>query len=658
MSRHLDRLEFDGLRAILSRYVLSEIGRTHLRLLHPQTDVTSVRERYALLSDMRRLLQDGVRLDFSPIPDLSGVLEKAKVAGMLQGMQLYVLSDLLERAEEFYERCLETGLQDVQSDPQILRQLRYDIKAKIMPDGELHDGASPDLRRIREGKHARRQEVHDLLNSLMDRYSKRGLLRDRVVTLRNGRFVLPFTSHARQQGVVHGFSKSEETVYVEPMESIDAQNRYVRLIEEEREEEERILRELSARVTDSHPLLQEIYDGIGRLEVIYAEACFAEDFGGIEPTLNDRGRIFLEEARHPLLTEARGHKAVIPLDVDVDPGVRVLLISGPNAGGKTVAVKTVGLLVLMAACGLPVPAKRADIFVPKRVFAIGFEDEQNISSGESSFTSLLNELKDAVIEGGQGDLVLLDEFLASTDPREGSALGFSILSHLKEKGAKVFANTHLTPMKVLVEKEEGMDNATMGFDPDTRSPTYRLTMGEMGVSHAFEIARRVGFPMEVVNRAEAKLTGIEEEIADLIQSTRDKEARAEQILRAAEAKERALSRKEEQLLKKSRIKAKAMLEESQRRVEKMIKEIGKEGTKRKRLAKAREIRKNIVEEKEMVAHRARPARMLTLGRTYRVRGLGINGELLEKKEGTVILKVGKTRLEVPREALYEVQRSG
>jgi DNA mismatch repair protein MutS2 len=658
MIQYLERLEFDELRAILGRYVLSEIGKIQLDALSPLSDIASVQVRYTLLGDVRRLLQEGVRLDFSGVPDLSKVLEKSKVGGMLRGLQLHTVAELLERAEEMYERCMGTGLQDVLSDPEILRQLRYDIRAKILSDGEIHDSATPELRRIRTEKQAKRQDVQNLLNSLMDKYAKGGYLRDRIVTIRNGRFVLPFTTHVKPQGVVHGFSKTEETVYIEPMESIESQNRFVRLIEEEKDEEERILRELSDRVAGSYPLLRDIYEGIGKLEVLYAEACFAEDFGGIEPRINDTGRIALKGARHPLLTEAKGYKEVVPLELDVSSDVQVLLISGPNAGGKTVTIKTVGLLVLMAACGLPIPAKEADIFIPRRIFAIGFEDEQNISSGESSFTSLLNELKDAVIEGGAGDLVLLDEFLASTDPREGSALGFSVLSHLKDRGAKVFANTHLTPMKVLVEKEPQMENATMGFDPANKAPTYRLKMGEMGVSHAFEIARRVGFPREVVNRAESSLTGIEEEIANLVESIREKEARAEQLLRSVERREQTLTKKEEQLLTKSRHKARIFLEEEKKKVERMIKEIGKESTKQKRLERAREVRKEIVEEKEQVTYRARPAKTLRLGHTYRVKGLGVLGELMEKKRGTAILKIGKTKVEVPRESLYEVQKSG
>jgi DNA mismatch repair protein MutS2 len=650
--KSFERLEFDKLKGILGRYIVTEPGRNFLSSLMPLKE-GEVEEEFRRLREAERLLREGVRWDFAKIPELSLVLEKIRMGALIPPIELRKVGEFIGIAEKIYETVVGTNLSKIFPDPYLLRPIKKSILEKISEEGEVKDTASPRLLKIRREKREKRQQVLNLLEKLLDKYEKAGLLRERLITIKNGRFVLPFLSHIKPRGVVHGYSNTEATLYVEPFETIEDQNKFVRLKEEEKEEVERIVRELSSSLSAVSTLLNDIYRGIGYLELLYAKSLFAEDFNAIVPRVNRDGDIYLRSAKHPLLVESKGRN-VVPLDLKLNKEDKVLLVSGPNAGGKTVVLKTVGLLTLMASAGIPVPCDEANIYLPKRVYAVGFEDRQDILEGESSFTALLNEIKDALENGESGDLVLLDELLASTDPREGAALAFAVLKNLRKKGAKVIANTHLTPLKILVSKEEGMLNATMEFDPVTKKPTYRLRMGEMGLSYALEIAKRVGLPEGVIADAEKALTGLEEDLKKLKDELQKKEMEMEKVLEDLREKEHDLKKREEFYIEDAKRKARVILKEAKKRVEDLLDEAKRERKREEKLKVLRKVREEISHLEEVYEMYGKRAESPVIGKRYRVKPFGFVGELVEIIDERALLLVGKRKIEVPKEALYEV----
>ncbi len=653
------RLELPALLDLLSRYISSEPGRNQLARLRVSFDPEEVRARYSETQEMLALLRSNTIFNFSSLPDIGKIIGRLGTGLFISGKELNLLAQFLEACDELYDRIVDTSLQTIMVDPYLLRPLVREIRKTIDEDGEVRDNATPELARLREEKRRQRQAVIHLMDSLMDKYHREGLLRDRIVTIRNGRFVLPFFSHVKPRGVVHGFSQTEETVYVEPLESIDAQNRLVRVKENEREEVERILRSLNSHVHEMADTIKALWDDVGRLELIYAKASFGMDYSGTIPSINTERRIRLKNARHPLLIHALGYENVVPLDLTVGPTPSVLLISGPNAGGKTVILKTVGLLTLMAGLGIPVAAEEADIFLPKELFAVGFEDVQDIEQGESSFTAILHELKDVIDFDSGPALILLDEFIASTDPNEGAALAFAILKHFKEQGHLVIANTHLTPLKLMVEREEDMINATVIFDPITRKPTYRLRIGEIGSSYALDIARRAGIPEHIVYEAEGVLSGLEKELRDLTRKLREKERLLDKKLAEVVELEDKYRREKEKMTREARIRARKIVEEARNEVESMLKELRKELKKQRRvedkIKEVREVREQLKSKSEdyLDLYKVK-ATNLVIGKKYRVKPFGFIGELVELKGKAAVLKVGKRKIEVPADSLFEI----
>ncbi|HWP34908.1 MAG TPA: endonuclease MutS2, partial [Thermodesulfobacteriota bacterium] len=410
-----------------------------------------------------------------------------------------------------------------------LPQLVAAIRRAIGPQHEILDEASPALARVRREKERVRQEIHDRLERLLADEALAPALQDRLVTLRNDRYVIPVKASHRSllPGVVHDQSQSGATCFLEPLAVVDANNRLTLLREEERAEERRVLAALSAAAREVRDALAGNQAVLARLDLAQAKAQLSRRLGGSEPRLTDGEEacgLALRQARHPLLVlkaeaaAAAGEAPppVVPVDLVLAPEVRTLLISGANAGGKTVALKTLGLLVLMAQAGLHVPAA-ADSELPlfRQVFAdIG--DDQAIEQGLSSFSAHLRALAAILREAAGGALVLLDELGSGTDPEEGAALAMAVLDRLRAQGAVVVATTHLLPLKTYAYGRPGVENAAVEFDPVSLRPTYRLLYGVSGQSNALAVARAVGLPADVVAAAEAYRAGGDSRAAGLL----------------------------------------------------------------------------------------------------------------------------------------------
>jgi DNA mismatch repair protein MutS2 len=452
------------------------------------------------------------------------------------------------------------------------RSMLRELSGKIMPDGTLSDDASVALHRLRRDIERQKKQIQISLERFLRAHHDDGTLQEDFITLRNDRFVVPVVAGQQRKvfGVIHGASGSGHTLFVEPLETIDLNNELVRLREEEQREILRILRELTELLRSNAPQIQAAVQAIGELELVFAKAEFALDFGCTIPRFSpDSGRrLVLKKARHPLLEDVlrRQRKPVVPITLELDETHRTLLISGPNTGGKTVSMKTVGLLVLMAHAGLPVPAEDAEFPLFEQVLAdIG--DQQSIQESLSSFSAHIAHVSEMLQAVTPSTLVLLDELGRATDPEEGGALGVSILETFRANGAFTLASTHLVALKIYGATTDGVINASMGFDEQTLQPTYVLRLGAPGKSAGLEIASRLGLATELIERARERMSTHERDIARFLSELHqrlDEVTQAEQEFRR---QQRALEAREQSLAKEWERRETAKLKEVDQRLE-------------------------------------------------------------------------------------------
>lgn len=498
---------------MLIRWTFSIPGRERAEALRPDLDHAQVLRSQARIAEWRRLELRGAAPGAAEMGDLRPLLVRLRRSeGSLEGRELTLFLpflDHLRRLRSLWEEAV--GAQDqMPALSEVLRDVgdfatpRARLARSLSPSGELLDTASPELARIRRELFDSRARCADLLEGMRQRL--RDDREDTFVTLRDGRYVLSVRSHHRSvlPGLVHGHSQSGQSVLLEPLEAVEANNRVAEAREDEHYEEARILRELTDLLREHAADLDRAFGVVGELDLVRAATRLALDQRAEAPALNDNGRLRVVHGRHPLLAEAetRGGAKVVPLDLDMDTGDPVLLVSGPNMGGKTVALKTVGLLVLMARAGLFVPAADGtDLPLVDEVF-VDLGDEQSIEGDLSTFAGHLRNIGEMWEKAGGTSLVILDELGGGTDPEEGAALGMALLEGLAARGTLTLATTHLTAVKLFVSDRAGMRNAAMEFDPLSMTPRFRLVIGEPGTSRAFDIARRILPRLDLLDRAE------------------------------------------------------------------------------------------------------------------------------------------------------------
>jgi DNA mismatch repair protein MutS2 len=399
-----------------------------------------------------------------------------------------------------------------------LRRMLASIRGKILPNGEIDDNASPELRRIRREVNERRSRIYRNLESLMhDRAPS--AIQEEIVTIRNGRFVIPVRTDARGQvpGVMHGLSSSGQTTFVEPLGIIDQNNELVRLREQEEIEIGQILIALTETLRADLPGIKAVVGAVARIDFIHARARLSAEFRCVRPRMVEGSHLLLSDARHPLLehTLKQSGAAIVPISLDLDPEHQTMVISGPNAGGKTVVVKTVGLIALMAQMGLHVPASEAVLPVFDQVLAdIG--DQQSIAANLSTFTAHMRNISEMASTVAPPALILIDEVGTGTDPDEGAALGVAIVDYFHRAGATIIATTHYNQLKVWASQMPGVLNASVEFDERTLRPTYRLITGVAGASSGIEIARRMNLPPEVLDDAKRLLDPAQIQASDYL----------------------------------------------------------------------------------------------------------------------------------------------
>jgi DNA mismatch repair protein MutS2 len=546
-------LEYGGLRELLRRGAQTEMGRARVDGLLPFDDLGELRRALRALSECIELRQRrGASWYFTELADPREALAILRIEGStLEPLTILELGRLCEqalaaRAVILQERETAPVLWElVESLPRELNSLAARISNKILPSGELDDRASPELGRIRADINRLRSQITHRLESLMRR--SESAIQDELVTVRNDRFVIPVKSdhRGRVHGVAHGFSSSGATAFIEPLETIESNNELQGLRETEEREIARILFTLTEELRRELPGIERAAAAVAELDFINAKAAFHRRFNCVVPEVNESQLLELVEARHPLLEEnlrAQGLE-VVPVSFSLDQERPVMVISGANAGGKTVVLKTTGLMALMAVSGVPLPARRANVPFYASVLAdIG--DHQSLAANLSTFTSHVANIARMMEACAQPALVLLDEVGTGTDPEEGSALGVAVVDYFRRVcGAHVLATTHYSGLKMYAANEEAVLNASVEFDEKTLQPTYRLLVGVAGSSSGLEIARRFGFPREIIESARESVSRASRDAAAYLQRIKRESEEAESLRRALEEEREAVAEK-------------------------------------------------------------------------------------------------------------------
>jgi len=680
----IELLELDKILEQIAEAALSPIGGEEIRALRPRTDIREIQSRLDEATEMRAILDYDEPFPLSTIPDLRPALQHLRIAGRtLEIRQLIDFAHFLGglRRVRSYLSARREKYPLLAAIAQPLTPLQ-DIETAIenaisFTDGSVKDSASPVLSRLRKDIRRAMAETRERLQSILKKLAARDMLQEELITMREGRLVLMLKDEYRQRvpGLVHDESASGRTLFVEPMESVESNNRIRQLQSAEREEVERILLELSNRLRQHLPALQTNLAQLVRLDVIHAKAYFSRQLDCNAPQLQTGGALKLAGARHPLLLltaeKRKVRDSVVPLDLELGGDTITLILTGPNAGGKTVALKTVGLLALMINCGLHIPAQ-PDSQMPifRRIF-VDIGDRQSIEEDLSTFTSHMARVVEILRQAQVGDLVLMDEIGSGTDPEAGAALAMAILQELTQRRCITIVTTHHGALKTFAHETSGVANGSMAFDGETLRPTYQFRPGVPGASYAFEIAERLGLQKDVIETA-AQFVGkekgsVENLLAELdaklieqrktTEKIKLEETRFAALAKLYEERVNTLKAQERELKQKAVAESEAILQRANAAIEKTVREIREQAASREAIQSAKQelqaVQNEIAAEKRRVsAEPPAPDKPLPDAQPgMKVKWLKQNAvaTVLEAPDSSrrVLLEVGSLRARVP-----------
>lgn len=674
----LRTLEYNKIVERLAEYAFGADTKERCLSLLPSTSLSEITNAQQQTKDaMNRSLKKG-RLDCSGIKPLSSAIRRVEIGGTMNIEELLGLCKLLETARRVkaYGR---KEREDIPSDSlseffdglEPLSPLCDEIRRCIISVDEISDDASSNLKSIRRSIRSTGDRIHVQLNQMLNNQNVRNCLQDFVITMRNGRYCLPVKAEAKSQitGMVHDQSSSGSTLFIEPMAVVNLNNELKELSIKEQDEIAVILATLSAKAGEYIPAIETDYQILTELDFIFAKAAYALEYNGITPHFNTERKIRILKGRHPLLDA----KKVVPIDISLGSDFDQLVITGPNTGGKTVSLKTVGLLTLMGQAGLPIPAgDRSELAVFDNIFAdIGDEQsiEQNLSTFSSHMTNIIHILKEA----NEHSLVLFDELCAGTDPTEGAALAVSILSYFHSRGIRTMATTHYSEIKIYALTTSGIENACCEFDVETLSPTYRLLIGIPGKSNAFAISKKLGLSDTLIEDARTRISSNEQNFEDLLSDleasriTIEKEqAEINRYKSEITALKQQLKNKQEKLdesrdaiLRKAKEEANQILQEAKDTADEAIRNFNKYGTTRPSIQEMEKQRTNIREkmaanekksskEKETAIYNPKVPKKLRIGDSVKVLSMNLTGTVhsLPNAKGDLFVQMGILRSQV------------
>jgi len=605
-SQALVTLEFDKLKELLLQQTRTPLGAGVAEALTISVIKAEIVRELRLASEGVVYLREGTALDVNDLPDPRPALGKLSVADVnLEPFEILNLLRLISVAmglcETFHNEQEKFPLiREITETIPNLRALYQRLRGRISPTGEIEDFASPELREVRFQISKLRSQIQRSLENILKRAEESHALQDEFITIRNERYVIPIRNDNRGAvaGVVHGMSSSGQTAFVEPLETIGLNNELVRLRELEQVEITKVLFSITEQLREERAALEAMSDAAGQIDFIAAKARLAVAQNAIEPRVNEAGRLSLKDARHPLLESSLKTQGlpIVPISMELDADHRVMVVSGPNAGGKTVVLKTAGLLSLMAQAGLLVPAVEADLPIFHQVHAdIG--DHQSIAANLSTFTAHIQNIRGISDEFDPPALILLDEVGTGTDPEEGSALGVAMVDYFRERGAHVIVTTHYSGLKMYATNTPGVINASVEFDERTLKPTYRLLTGLAGSSSGIEIARRFGLPKAITERAADHVKTASAEATEYLRRLKDQFGAQGQLIAAIEEERAAVADKYARLeldfIKKEREREKEFRAELQKVVDEFVTKAEKFASSIEDAVVARKIRKEI-----------------------------------------------------------------
>ncbi len=669
-------LEFDKIIHMLADHAASAGAKELCRNLQPMDRLAEIDLHQQETADaLRRIYRKG-GLSFGGIRDVRGSMKRLEIGGILGMGELIEIMSLLEtaaKAKRYGERESDEEIRDSLDESfdllEPIASLAAEIRRCILSPEEMADDASPALFQVRRSMRQMNDKVHSVLNSMVNG-SARTYLQDAVITMRDGRYCLPVKAEYRGQvpGMLHDQSATGSTLFIEPMAVVKLNNDFKELLLKEQQEIEKILAILSEKAAGYRELISDDYELLVRLDFIFAKAQLAKAMKATRPILNSKGYLQIKDGRHPLLDP----KKVVPINVWLGKDFDLLVVTGPNTGGKTVSLKTVGLFALMGQAGLHIPAfEHSELPVFDQIFAdIGDEQsiEQSLSTFSSHMTNIVSILKNATLNS----LVLFDELGAGTDPTEGAALAISILDHLHRQGIRAMATTHYSELKIYALSTEGVENACCEFDLGTLRPTYRLLIGIPGKSNAFAISSKLGLPDFLIEDAKKQISAqdesFEDVIADLEQSRVTMEKEQEEISRykeeikklrnALQKKQDRIDERSEAILRKANEKANAILQEAKDYADETIKnfhKFGKEGisvkemeAERARLREKLKATETDIQQKPKQPKKQVKAASLHIGDRVRVLSLNLEGTVhtLPNAKGDLFVQMGILRSQV------------
>ena len=665
-------LELPRVLELLSEQAVSTEAKQRALRLRPETEPEEVLRLLDQTDAARNLIGLRGSPSFSGVKPVAEALDRADRGGALNTRELLTIADLLtaaRRAKEYFndEAAEKTAIDHLFLSLHGNRFLEEKIKRAIPDEDTIADAASTELADIRRHMRAAQAKSRQILQKIISSPSYGKILQETIITQRDGRFVVPVKAEHKGDlpGLVHDISSTGATLFVEPMGVVQANNEYIELQAKEQKEIDRILAEFSAEAAAHREDIQWDYDTLVHLDLIFARGQLSYKMNAVRPEVRRDGTIHLRKARHPLLDP----KTAVPIDIELGDTFDTLVITGPNTGGKTVTLKTLGLLTLMTQCGLHIPAAdRSAVSVYERVLAdIG--DEQSIEQSLSTFSAHMVNIVEILKEADRHSLVLFDELGAGTDPVEGAALAIAVIQHVRRLGAKVAATTHYAELKTFAMTTAGVENASCEFDVETLAPTYRLLIGIPGKSNAFAISRRLGLPEDVIAAAQGQMSGESVRFEDILtqleekrQALEKREQEADRLLRQREEDARRAREFREQMERakdnarsRGEAEAKRILRDARTAADQVFQELSemrKAQAKAERMLNENEaraaLRRTLNEAEEAVSRRdarqepiPKPSRPIRAGDLVEIPGVKTPAEVVSVgKDGTLQLKAG------------------
>ena len=678
------KLEFPKVKEYIQRYVLSDIGREAVERLLPSAELIVIDENLNRVTEMKRLLTEDEPLPFDVLHDLRTALQRTSIENfVLPSAELHRVLMLLRTSRAmrayFAGRAKQYPLlSQMTSGLLIAKVLEFNLDRAIDDEGKVKSTASKELQAIRSKIQDRTLSLRKRMEGMLKNLSEKEWAQEEIISTRDGRMVIPVKVEHKNHvpGLIHSASSSGATVFIEPMETLELNNEICTLQFEEQRETERILKDLTCQVGEVRDALLLNVRSLGELDFIQAKAKYSIEILGNPPSFSSERKLKCDRAYHPILLKKHGRAHVVSLDMEFDDDVNTIVITGPNAGGKSVALKTVGLLSVMAQAGCHIPASSESVFpVFSRVF-VDMGDDQSIENDLSSFSSHLENLKSILEHADSESLVLVDEIGSGTDPVEGSSIAAAFLEQLTERHIKTVVTTHHGSLKTIAFEHPGMENGAMEFDQQTLTPTYRFKMGVPGSSYALEMAERLSFPAGLISRSKElkgtssvkmenliiSLEAKAQELRKKLDDVNTEKSHLRELIEYYETKIKSLKVEVKQIRSEAVHEAQEILEKANSIIEKTVREIRETNAGKEAMSQARKeidkIRLDLDSITKSTAPSPEESHVFNVGDFVRLRGTASVGQIdAIADERSFFLNIGGMRAKVPVDELEHADRA-